>query len=128
LIIRNVDYARGETAEIKLEILLAPESRRRNVGHVHDALESVQTQQDAPWRQSGRSGTCSTFSLTMREVSEIVFEITRDEDGGFSAKCLKESIFTQGDTWDELRDNIREAVDAFYFDSPKPESIRLALG
>ena len=48
-------------------------------------------------------------------------------DGGFCAECLTESIFTQGDTWDELRANVKEAVEAFYFDGPKPAGIRLHL-
>jgi predicted RNase H-like HicB family nuclease len=60
-------------------------------------------------------------------VSEIVFEVTQEIDGGFTAECLTESIFTQGDTWDELRANVREAVDAFYFDAPKPAGVRLHL-
>ncbi len=60
-------------------------------------------------------------------MNEIVFEITQEEDGGFCAECLTESIFTQADTWDELRANVREAVEAFYFDGPKPTSIRLHL-
>ena len=60
-------------------------------------------------------------------MNEIVFEITQEGDGGFCAECLTESIFTQGDTWDELRENVREAVEAFYFDRPKPASIRLHL-
>jgi len=60
-------------------------------------------------------------------VNELVFEVTQDADGGFSAECLSESIFTQADTWDELRANVREAVEAFYFDGPKPGRIRLHL-
>jgi predicted RNase H-like HicB family nuclease len=60
-------------------------------------------------------------------VDEIVFEITQDADGGFCAECLTESIFTQGDSWDELRANVKEAVEAFYFDRRKPASIRLHL-
>jgi hypothetical protein len=47
-------------------------------------------------------------------VSEIIFEVTQEGDGGFCPGCLTESIFTQGDTWDELRVNVREAVEAFY--------------
>ncbi|MGI9072834.1 MAG: type II toxin-antitoxin system HicB family antitoxin [Bryobacteraceae bacterium] len=60
-------------------------------------------------------------------MNELVFEITQDADGGFSAECLSESIFSQGDTWDELRANVKEAVEAFDFDLPKPGSIRLHL-
>jgi hypothetical protein len=39
---------------------------------------------------------------SLKQVNELVFEITQDADGGFSAECLSESIFTQGDTWEEL--------------------------
>ena len=60
-------------------------------------------------------------------MNEIVFEISQDSDGGFTAEALGESIFTQSDTWDELRANVREAVQAFYFDSAPPASIRLRL-
>jgi hypothetical protein len=44
--------------------------------------------------------------------------VTQESDGGYCAECLTESIFTQGETWDELRANVKEAVDAFYFDGP----------
>ena len=62
-------------------------------------------------------------------MKELVFEITQESDGGFAAECLTESIFTQAETWEELRDNVRAAVQAFYFDRPElvPASVRLHL-
>ena len=60
-------------------------------------------------------------------MNEIVFEVTQDADGGFCAECMTESIFTQGDTWEDLRANVKEAVEAFYFDRPRPAGIRLHL-
>jgi hypothetical protein len=60
-------------------------------------------------------------------MKEIVFEVAQETDGGFTAEALGESIFTQADTWDELRANVREAVRAYYFDSAAPASIRLRL-
>jgi predicted RNase H-like HicB family nuclease len=62
-------------------------------------------------------------------MSELVFEVTQEADGGFCAECLTEAIFTQGDSWEQLRANVREAVHAYYFDQPKnlPSSIRLHL-
>jgi len=60
-------------------------------------------------------------------MNELVFEITQEADGGFVAECLTEAIFTQADSWDELRFNVREAVNAFFGDSKKPGSIRLHL-
>jgi hypothetical protein len=60
-------------------------------------------------------------------VDELVFEVTQEADGGYCAECLTEAIFTQGDTWNELRENVREAVAAFYFDRPEPAHIRMHL-
>jgi len=60
-------------------------------------------------------------------MNELVFEVTQEADGGFVAEALGESIVTQADTWDELRDNVREAVRAFYFDRPAPLRLRLHL-
>lgn len=58
---------------------------------------------------------------------EIVFEVTQESDGGYVAECLSHDIFTQGDTWEELRGNVREAVSAYFFDQPKPSAVRLHL-
>jgi hypothetical protein len=60
-------------------------------------------------------------------MNEIVFEVAQESDGGFTAEALGESIFTQAHTWDQLRANVKEAVQAFYFDSAPPASIRLRL-
>jgi hypothetical protein len=57
-------------------------------------------------------------------VTELVFEVTQEADGGFVAEALGESIFTQADTWEDLRVSVREAVASFYFDRPKPSRIR----
>lgn len=60
-------------------------------------------------------------------MNEIIFEITEDAGGGFSAEAIGESIFTQAESWDELKANAKEAVQAFYFDSTPSRSIRLHL-
>ena len=60
-------------------------------------------------------------------MNELVFEVTQESDGGFAAECLTESIFTEADTWDELRKNVKEAVNAFYFDHPQPAALRLHM-
>jgi len=58
-------------------------------------------------------------------MNEIIFEIAQDADGGYTAEAIGESIFTQADTWEELRTNVRGAVQAFYFDSAPPRAISL---
>ena len=60
-------------------------------------------------------------------MRELVFEVTQEDDGGFYAECLTADIFTQADTWEELRANVREAVAAFHFDKDAPQQIRLHL-
>jgi predicted RNase H-like HicB family nuclease len=60
-------------------------------------------------------------------MRELLFEVRQEADGGYVAECLTEGIYSQGDTWDELRDNVREAVAAYTFDQEKPEGIRLHL-
>jgi predicted RNase H-like HicB family nuclease len=60
-------------------------------------------------------------------ASELVFEVTEEAEGGHSAECLTENIFTQGETWQELRANVKEATKAYFCDGPKPKSIRLHL-
>ena len=60
-------------------------------------------------------------------MPELVFEVVEEPDGGYCAECLNEDIFTAGDTWEQLRDNVREATTASYFDRPRPEWVRLRL-
>ena len=60
-------------------------------------------------------------------MGELVFEVVQEADGGYCAECLTESIFTQADSWDDLRRNVIEAVNAFYFDTSAPASVRLHL-
>ena len=59
--------------------------------------------------------------------TEIIFEVTEDEvDGGYSARALGYGIHTQGDGVEDIRHNVREAVDC-YFDNTmdRPSVIRL---
>jgi predicted RNA binding protein YcfA (HicA-like mRNA interferase family) len=45
---------------------------------------------------------------------ELIFEIRDAEEGGFSARALGHSIFTEAETWDELRANMLEAVSVHF--------------
>ena len=58
---------------------------------------------------------------------EIIFSVTEESDGGYVAEGLSHDIFTQANTWEELRSNAQEAVAGYFFDQPKPTSIRLHL-
>lgn len=41
---------------------------------------------------------------------ELIFEIRDAEEGEFFARALGHAIFTEADTWDELKANVLEAV------------------
>ncbi|MFZ5807261.1 MAG: type II toxin-antitoxin system HicB family antitoxin [Verrucomicrobiota bacterium] len=60
-------------------------------------------------------------------MNELIFEVTQESDGGYVAECLSEDIFTQGDSWEELKKNVIEAIKGFYFDSKMPQKVRLHL-
>ena len=59
--------------------------------------------------------------------AEVVFEVTQEADGGYVAECLTQPIVTQGETWEELRTNVQEAVSAFFFDREVPKTVRIRL-
>ena len=63
-------------------------------------------------------------------MSEIVFEVTEAPEGGYSARALGHSIFTEADTCDELRSMAREAVRTHFDedDADRPRTIRLRQG
>jgi predicted RNase H-like HicB family nuclease len=63
----------------------------------------------------------------MDNNAELVFHVTQESDGGYCAECLTEAILTQGDTWEELEVMIKDAVDCYFFDDPRPRSIRIEL-
>ena len=56
---------------------------------------------------------------------ELVFSVNQENDGGYVAECLSHDIFTQANSWDELRLNVQEAVSGYFFDQEKPDRIRL---
>ncbi len=57
---------------------------------------------------------------------EIIFEVQEDTaDGGFSAHSLGAGIHTEGDTLEELKSNIRDAVDCHFDGTERPRMVRL---
>jgi predicted RNase H-like HicB family nuclease len=60
------------------------------------------------------------------EAKEIIFLVEDDLEGGYSAKALGHSIYTQSDTKEELKKNIMDAI-ACHFDNfeDMPKIVRL---
>lgn len=59
--------------------------------------------------------------------SEIIFNVTESEEGGFDARALDFSIFTQGDDWDDLKTMARDAVICHFEENEHPKVILLRL-
>jgi len=57
--------------------------------------------------------------------SEIIFSVQESPEGGFQARALGFSIFTEADTLDELKTMIRDAVSCHFENGQKPSVIRL---
>jgi len=57
---------------------------------------------------------------------ELIFEIRDAEEGGFYARALGHAIFTDGETWEELRRNVLEAVGLHFEDAPpRPRLVQM---
>ena len=48
--------------------------------------------------------------------TEIIFSVQKSPDGGHEARAVGHSIFTQADTTDELKLNVREPVRCHFGD------------
>ena len=61
----------------------------------------------------------------VRRTTEILFIVEEDAEGGYMATAVGESIVTQGETIDELRANIREAIVCHFDEGARPGAVRL---
>jgi len=59
-------------------------------------------------------------------MNEIIFEIREDEvEGGYVATALGHAIATEGETLDEIREMVRDAVQCHFGDGAAGEMPRL---
>jgi len=56
-------------------------------------------------------------------MTEIIFMVEQSPEGGYKAKALGYSIFTDGETIEELKQNVRETVRC-HFEADIPKMIR----
>lgn len=59
--------------------------------------------------------------------SEIIFTVTEATEGGYDAKALGHSIFTQGRDWVDLKAMAKDAVLCHFDEGCAPQVIRLHL-
>jgi len=61
-------------------------------------------------------------------TTELISLVEEDPEGGYNAKALGQSIFVQGDTFETLKGNIKDALEC-HFNTKEdiPGIIRLAV-
>ena len=59
-------------------------------------------------------------------TNEIIFLVSDSPEGGFEARALGHSIYTEADTSDELREMVRDAVAVHFDEADRPGLLRLA--
>jgi predicted RNase H-like HicB family nuclease len=58
-------------------------------------------------------------------VTELIFHVEEAPEGGFVARALGASIFTQGDDVADLERNVLEAVRCHFDEEERPRMVRL---
>lgn len=48
------------------------------------------------------------------KIKEIIFLVEEDSEGGYTAKALGESIFTEADSLEEIKENIKNAISCHF--------------
>jgi len=60
-------------------------------------------------------------------MTEIIFLVEEAPEGGYTAQALGYSIFTEADTWDELKEMVQDAVRCHFEDNQQPQIVRLLV-
>jgi len=59
--------------------------------------------------------------------SEIIFAVQESLEGGFEARALSHSIYTEAETLEELKKKVQDAVRCHFDEKDRPRLIRLHL-
>jgi len=62
----------------------------------------------------------------MKTVKKIIFLVEKAEEGGYMAKALGESIYTEANTLEQLKLEIKDAVNCHFYNEEKPIQIYLS--
>jgi predicted RNase H-like HicB family nuclease len=57
-------------------------------------------------------------------MNEIIFIVKESPEGGYEGRAPGFSIFVEGDTYDEIKENIRDAIHC-HFEADSPKIIRM---
>lgn len=60
-------------------------------------------------------------------TKEIIFIVEESPEGGYEARALNHSIFTEADTFEELKTMVHDAVACHFTGKDRPSVIRLHM-
>lgn len=58
-------------------------------------------------------------------MDELIFLVQEAPEGGFTARALGVSIFTEADDWAALQVQVRDAVNCHFDEETRPKHVRL---
>ena len=67
-----------------------------------------------------------SIMMYLHAMQELLFIVTESPDGGLTAHCKEQSIHTQAETMEDLRNAIIDAVHC-HFDDNEKRNIRLQI-
>lgn len=60
-------------------------------------------------------------------LKELIFLVEDAPEGGYLARALGHSIFTEADTWEQLKEAVQDAVRCHFEEDEMPTLIRLHI-
>jgi hypothetical protein len=60
-------------------------------------------------------------------MTEIIFIVHESPEGGYEARALDHSIYTDGDDLKHLEANVRDALASHFTDEDRPKIVRLHM-
>jgi len=60
-------------------------------------------------------------------LKELIFLVEEAPEGGYTAQALGHSIYTEADTWAELKEAVQDAVRCYFEEDQRPAMLRLHL-
>ena len=58
-------------------------------------------------------------------MDEIIFVVQEAPEGGYTARALEASVFTEADDMESLHEQVRDAVRCHFEEDKRPKIIRL---
>ena len=59
--------------------------------------------------------------------TEIIFVVEESAEGGYQAKAIDQSIYTEADTLEEIKSMVKDAVQCHFEEKDRPKLIRLHI-